>query len=61
MGFFLHGVKLRVLEKSLPNSGPFREVADKHSICTQLFLYCQAIGTEKSAAYSGVYVEKVYI
>src|SRR6266446_9873377 len=34
MGFLLHGDRLRVMEKKLTNSGPFRELVDKHSIYT---------------------------
>jgi hypothetical protein len=34
MGFLLHGDRLRVMEKKLTNSGPFRESVDKHSIYT---------------------------
>src|SRR6266446_3432378 len=32
MGFLLHGDRLREMEKKLTNSGPFRELVDKHSI-----------------------------
>jgi FMN reductase len=32
MGVLLHGGKLRLMEKQLTNSGPFRESARKHSI-----------------------------
>jgi hypothetical protein len=38
MGFLLHGVKFRVLEKKLTNSGPFMESTSKHSIYTPILV-----------------------
>src|SRR2546428_11170770 len=39
MGFLLHGDRLRMMEKKLTNSGPFRESVDKHSIYTLNILH----------------------
>src|SRR6266567_7370804 len=40
MGFLLHGDRLRVMEKKLTNSGPFRELVDKHSIYLLALIAC---------------------